>query len=62
MRKRDVREIVSALLSSVYGEPEEIPIDEEAPIKPISIYGARKSAYENFIHVYSKLYGIRALF
>jgi UDP-glucose 4-epimerase len=47
--------------SSVYGEPEEIPVDEDAPVRPVSVYGAIKAACENLIHAYSKLYGIRAV-
>jgi len=56
-----VREIVFASTSSVYGEPEEIPVDEDAPVRPVSVYGASKAACENLIHAYSKLYGIRAV-
>jgi len=61
MRKNDVEEIVFASSSSVYGEPEKIPVHENAPIRPISVYGASKASCENFIHAYSKLYGIRAV-
>ena len=56
-----MREIVFASTSSVYGEPEEIPVDEDAPVRPVSVYGASKAACENLIHAYSKLYGIRAV-
>jgi len=61
MRKRGVRELVFASSSSVYGEPEEIPVDENAPMRPISVYGASKASCENLIHAYSKLYGIKAV-
>jgi UDP-glucose 4-epimerase len=61
MRRNDVGELVFASSSSVYGEPEEIPVGEEAPIRPVSVYGASKAACENLIHAYSKLYGIRAI-
>jgi UDP-glucose 4-epimerase len=61
MRRNDVEELVFASSSSVYGEPEEIPVGEEAPIRPVSVYGASKAACENLIHAYSKLYGIRAI-
>jgi UDP-glucose 4-epimerase len=61
MRRNDVGEIVFASSSSVYGEPEEIPVGEEAPIRPVSVYGASKAACENLIHAYSKLYGIKAI-
>jgi len=61
MRKNDVKELVFASSSSVYGEPESIPVSEEAPIKPVSVYGASKAACENLIHAYSKLYRIKAI-
>ena len=61
MRRRDVKELVFASSSSVYGEPEEIPVDENAPIRPVSVYGASKAACEALIHAYSKLYGIKAI-
>jgi len=61
MRKNDVKEIVFASSSSVYGEPEQIPVDEDAPIRPVSVYGASKAACENLIHAYSRLYGIRTV-
>jgi UDP-glucose 4-epimerase len=61
MRRNDVGELVFASSSSIYGEPEEIPVGEEAPIRPVSVYGASKAACENLIHAYSKLYGIKAI-
>jgi len=61
MRKMDVKELVFASSSSVYGEPEAIPVDESAPLRPVSVYGASKAACENLIHAYSRLYGIRAV-
>jgi len=61
MRKREVKELVFASSSSVYGEPEEIPVSEDAPIRPVSVYGASKAACESLIHAYSKLYGIKAV-
>jgi UDP-glucose 4-epimerase len=61
MRRKGVKEIVFASSSSVYGEPEEVPVGEDAPVRPVSVYGASKAACENLIHAYSKLYGIRAV-
>jgi len=61
MRKKGVKELVFASSSSVYGEPEEIPVDENTPTRPVSVYGASKAACENLIHAYSKLYGIKAI-
>jgi len=61
MRRRNVRELVFASSSSVYGEPLEIPVGEDAPVKPVSIYGASKASCENLIHAYTKLYGFKAI-
>ncbi|MEZ0394582.1 MAG: NAD-dependent epimerase/dehydratase family protein [Desulfurococcaceae archaeon] len=60
-RRRGIAEIVFASSSSVYGEPAEIPVGEEAPIRPVSVYGASKAACEALLHSYSSLYGIRAV-
>jgi len=61
MRKNDVGQLVFASSSSVYGEPDEIPVDENAPLRPVSVYGASKAACEHLIHAYAKLYGFRAV-
>jgi len=61
MRRKGVEEIVFASSSSVYGEPETVPVGEDAPLKPISVYGASKAACENMIHPYTKLYGVKAV-
>jgi UDP-glucose 4-epimerase len=59
--RRSVKEMVFASSSSVYGEANEIPVSEEAPVRPVSVYGASKAACESLIHAYSKLYGIKAV-
>jgi UDP-glucose 4-epimerase len=61
MRKNDAGQLVFASSSSVYGEPDEIPVDENAPLRPVSVYGASKAACEHLIHAYAKLYGFRAV-
>jgi UDP-glucose 4-epimerase len=61
MRKKGVKELVFASSSSVYGEPEEVPVDENAPIGPVSVYGASKAACEALIHAYTKLYRVKAV-
>ncbi|MEM2678019.1 MAG: SDR family NAD(P)-dependent oxidoreductase [Thermofilaceae archaeon] len=61
MRKSGVRDLVFASSSSVYGEPDEIPVGEDAPVRPVSVYGASKAACENLMHAYSRLYGIRVV-
>lgn len=61
IRRSGVGQLVFASSSSVYGEPETIPVDESAPIRPVSVYGASKAACENLIHAYTRLYGLRAV-
>lgn len=60
MRKRDVKHILFASSSTVYGEAEVMPTPEDyGPYMPISSYGASKMAGEGFITAYSHYYGIR---
>lgn len=61
MRESSVKYLVFASSSSVYGEPNAIPVPEDAPLKPVSVYGASKVACEALIHAYSKLYGIKSV-
>lgn len=62
MRKTGVSKLVFASSGgTVYGEPELIPTPESAPLKPISIYGAAKSAFEMYMSSYARLYGINSV-
>jgi UDP-glucose 4-epimerase len=60
-RRRGVGEIVFASSGSVYGEPGSIPVGEDAPLRPVSVYGASKASCESLIHAYTRLYGLRAV-
>ncbi len=60
MRRNDVKEILFASSSTVYGEALKLPTPEDyGPYMPISSYGASKMAGEGFITAYSHYYGIR---
>lgn len=48
-------------LHSVHGEPEHIPVNEDVPIRPMSVYSASKVACKSLIHAYTKLYDIKAI-
>jgi UDP-glucose 4-epimerase len=61
MRRRDVKEIIFASSSSIYGESGGYPVGEEAAVRPVSVYGASKAACESIIHAYAMLYNIRAV-
>jgi UDP-glucose 4-epimerase len=53
--------LVNASSAAVYGDPVTTPIRETDPTVPISPYGASKLAAENYVSVYSRNYGLRAV-
>jgi len=62
MRKYEVKDLVYASSSSVYGGIKEIPFREDMNInKPISLYAATKAANELYAYVYHHLYGLNAV-
>ncbi|MEM0025457.1 MAG: GDP-mannose 4,6-dehydratase [Zestosphaera sp.] len=60
-RLNDVKEVVFASSSTVYGDAQVFPTPEDHPTKPISVYGVSKLMSENLLAGYSDIYGIRAL-
>lgn len=61
MRQQDVKKLVFASSSAVYGEHDIIPTPESvSDIKPISHYGASKLAAEAFVSSYCHTYGMKA--
>ncbi|WP_297216313.1 NAD-dependent epimerase/dehydratase family protein [Thermoplasma sp.] len=61
MRKNDIKDILFASSSTIYGEAKIIPTPENyGPLLPISSYGASKLSAEAFISSYSHYYGIDA--
>lgn len=58
-RKLDIKNIIFASSSSVYGNSVEYPFNENSKLdKPISNYAASKLSNELFNHVYSSQYGM----
>ncbi len=55
-KKNNVKKFINASSSSIYGNPNYTPVDEEHPLQPISIYGVSKLAAEKYCFIYSKLY------
>jgi UDP-glucose 4-epimerase len=45
----DVRSMVFSSTAAVYGQPETMPITEDAPRRPINAYGSSKLAFERMI-------------
>ncbi|MGC8974822.1 MAG: GDP-mannose 4,6-dehydratase [Thermoprotei archaeon] len=60
-RLNDVKEVVFASSSTVYGDAQVLPTPEDHPTKPISIYGVSKLVSENLVAGYSDIYGVKAL-
>lgn len=57
-RHYDVKHLVFASSSSVYGLNEKVPYSEEDKVDmPVSLYAASKKSNELMAHAYSKLYG-----
>jgi UDP-glucose 4-epimerase len=54
----DVKRVVFASSSSVYGLPEYLPFDEEHPTKPNSPYAASKLCAEKYCQVFHSIYGL----
>jgi UDP-glucose 4-epimerase len=57
-RDAGTRRLVLASTAGVYGEPAELPTAEDAPIRPLSPYGAGKAAAETYLDLFTRLYGI----
>jgi UDP-glucose 4-epimerase len=56
--KHKVKKIVAASSASVYGEPDELPIEETAPYNNKTLYGAYKIALEHMLRSFEDMYGI----
>ncbi len=62
-RKCGVRKVVhTSSGGSIYGEPEQLPTCEKAPVDPKSPYAASKVAGELYLNVYRHLYGVQTSF
>ena len=60
-RTNDIKHLVFASSSSVYGLNSKVPFSEDDKADtPVSLYGATKKSNEMMAHSYSKLYGIPA--
>jgi UDP-glucose 4-epimerase len=60
LREVGVDRIVFSSTAAVYGEPEKVPIRENAPTDPVNAYGASKLAFEGAMRWYAA-YGLRSV-
>lgn len=61
MRRHGCTSIIFSSTSAVYGYPTNIPVTEEEPIVPVSVYGSSKRMIEEMIGWYGRIYGIRSV-
>tara|TARA_B100001123_G_C15328718_1_gene1030468 strand:- start:2033 stop:2968 length:936 start_codon:yes stop_codon:yes gene_type:complete len=59
MRKHNVDKILFTSSPTIFGN-HNVPLSEDLPMKPESLYGASKLASEAYIRAFSALYGIQA--
>lgn len=59
MLKAGVRKMVFSSSAAVYGEPLEVPIEEEHPTVPTNVYGQTKLVVEQVLGKYASAYDLR---
>ena len=60
MKKYNVKKIVFASTSAIYGDTADLLHENYGPLKPVSHYGASKLASESFISSFVENYGLQA--
>jgi UDP-glucose 4-epimerase len=60
-REAGARRVLMASTAAVYGNPQDLPTPESAPIAPLSPYGTSKAAAEWYLGQYQRLHGISTL-
>lgn len=53
-----IRYIVFSSSAAVYGEPERVPVDEDARCAPTNVYGETKLMVETMLAAYDRAYGL----
>ncbi|MHB8695559.1 MAG: UDP-glucose 4-epimerase GalE [Solirubrobacteraceae bacterium] len=61
MRQADVNRLVFSSTCAVYGQPDKVPIDEQAPPRPANAYGASKLAVDGMIGDFCVAHGLGAV-
>ncbi len=59
MTSADVRRLVFSSTAAVYGEPDRVPIAEDAARNPVNAYGESKLAFERVLPWHEKAHGLR---
>jgi len=59
MVQHNVKRFIFSSSAAVYGEPREVPIKEEHPLRPTNPYGATKVAIEKMLSDFDSAYGLK---
>ncbi|MEL7668967.1 SDR family oxidoreductase [Methanobacterium sp.] len=57
-KNTDVKKVVLASSSAVYGDTESLPLGEDDPVNPLSPYAVGKTTGELYCNVFSEIYGL----
>jgi UDP-glucose 4-epimerase len=60
-RLNNVKRLIFASSSSIYGEPDKLPTKEDMAINPMSPYAAHKYIGEVYLKLYSQIYGLETV-
>jgi UDP-glucose 4-epimerase len=61
MVRHQVSRIVFSSTAAVYGEPESVPIPEDALLRPVNAYGASKLMFEQLLDWFGRIHGLRCV-
>jgi len=59
LRACGVNRVVFSSTAAVYGDPESVPLTEDAPLRPVNTYGRTKLVVEQVLGDYDRAYGMR---
>lgn len=60
-RHAGVERLVYASSAAVYGDPVQLPLDEQAPTRPMSPYGLEKLIDDQYADLYRRLHGLSSM-
>ncbi len=61
MKDYGVRHFIFSSTAAVFGEPQNVPIDEQHPTSPTNVYGETKLAVEKMLAWFDSIYGIKSV-
>lgn len=57
-RRHGVKKVLFSSSAAVYGDNEQVPLTEAAPVKPMSFYGLTKITAEHYLKLYYEIFGL----